>query len=134
MNFVGDLPAVGGQRRRRGRGARLRTRARGCGGRLSLGAGHAILQQVHCKKRLAGFPSPAGMSLTEFSLAGNNLINPGQGEFGAGLGTEKPPLTFFYSVSIEDVDSSLMGTDRARTFKLLRSLDSKESIPPAYVA
>jgi hypothetical protein len=33
-------------------------------------------------KRLAIFPSPAGMSLTEFSLAGNNLIIPGQGEFG----------------------------------------------------
>jgi hypothetical protein len=85
------------------------------------------------KKRLAGFPSPAGISLTKLSLAGNNLITPGQGEFGARLGTEEP-LTFFYSVSIEDVDSSLKGTDRARTFRLLRSLDSKESIPTAYVA
>jgi hypothetical protein len=37
---------------------------------------------VHCKKRLAIFPSPAGMSLTKLSLAGNNLIIPGQGEFG----------------------------------------------------
>jgi hypothetical protein len=34
------------------------------------------------KKRLAVFPSPAGMSLTKLSLAGNNLILPGQGEFG----------------------------------------------------
>jgi hypothetical protein len=75
------------------------------------------------------------MSLTKLSLAGNNLIFPGQGEFGAGLGTKKP-LTFFYSVGIEDVDSSLMGTDRARTFRLLKSpgIDSKESIPPVYVA
>ncbi len=30
---------------------------------------------VHCKKRLAIFPPPAGMSLTKLSLAGNNLIN-----------------------------------------------------------
>jgi hypothetical protein len=34
------------------------------------------------KKRLAIFPSPAGMSLTKLSLAGNNLILPGQEEFG----------------------------------------------------
>jgi len=33
---------------------------------------------LHCKKRLAVFPSPAGMSLTKLSLAGNNLIIPGQ--------------------------------------------------------
>jgi hypothetical protein len=32
-------------------------------------------------KRLAIFPSPALMSLTKLSLAGNNLIIPGQGEF-----------------------------------------------------
>jgi hypothetical protein len=30
------------------------------------------------------FPSPAGMSLTKLFLAGNNLIIPGQGEFGKG--------------------------------------------------
>jgi len=34
---------------------------------------------VHCKKRLAVFPSPGGMSQTKLSLAGNNLIIPGQG-------------------------------------------------------
>jgi len=28
---------------------------------------------VNCKKRLAIFPSPAGMSLTTLSLAGNHL-------------------------------------------------------------
>jgi hypothetical protein len=28
------------------------------------------------------FPSPAGMSLAKFSLAGNNQIIPGQGELG----------------------------------------------------
>jgi hypothetical protein len=37
---------------------------------------------VHCKKRLAIFPSPVGMSLTKFSLAGKTLIIPGQEEFG----------------------------------------------------
>jgi hypothetical protein len=38
---------------------------------------------VHCKKKFSDFfPSPAGMSLIKLSLAGNNLIFPGQGEFG----------------------------------------------------
>jgi hypothetical protein len=37
--------------------------------------------QVHCKKRLAIFPSSAGMSLTKLSLARKNLIIPDQGEF-----------------------------------------------------
>jgi hypothetical protein len=32
---------------------------------------------LHCQKSLAIFPSPAGMSLTKLSLAGNNLIIPG---------------------------------------------------------
>jgi hypothetical protein len=36
---------------------------------------------MHCKKMVASFPSPAGMSLTKLSLAGNNLIIPRQGEF-----------------------------------------------------
>ncbi len=29
-------------------------------------------QPLHCKKRLADFASPAGMSLTKLSLGGNN--------------------------------------------------------------
>jgi hypothetical protein len=33
-------------------------------------------------KKLSNFPSPAGMSLNKLSLAGNNLIIPGYGEFG----------------------------------------------------
>ncbi len=37
---------------------------------------------LHCKKSLTVFPSLARMSLTKLSLAGNNLIFPGQGEFG----------------------------------------------------
>jgi hypothetical protein len=40
------------------------------------------LRSVHCKKRFAVFPSPAGMSLTKPSLAENNLIIAAQGEFG----------------------------------------------------
>jgi hypothetical protein len=32
--------------------------------------------------RLAIFSSPAGISLTKLSLAGNNFIIPDQGEFG----------------------------------------------------
>ncbi len=52
---------------------------------------------VHCKKRLAVFPSPAGMSLTKLSLAGNNLIysRPGRAWFVTSwLGTGKS-VTFF---------------------------------------
>jgi hypothetical protein len=37
---------------------------------------------MHCKKRLAIFLSPDGMSRTKLSLAGNNQIILGQGEFG----------------------------------------------------
>jgi hypothetical protein len=37
---------------------------------------------IHCKKRLAIFPSPAGMSQTKLSLAWNNKVFPGQGDFG----------------------------------------------------
>jgi hypothetical protein len=31
---------------------------------------------VHCKKMLAGFPSPAGTTLTKLFLAGKNLLFP----------------------------------------------------------
>ncbi len=37
---------------------------------------------IHCKKRFVIFPSPAGVSLTKLSVAGNDLVIPGQGEFG----------------------------------------------------
>jgi hypothetical protein len=42
-----------------------------------------ILKIIRCtvKKRLATFPSPAGMSFTKLSLGGNNLIIPAQREF-----------------------------------------------------
>ncbi len=35
-----------------------------------------ILRALHCKKRLAILPSPAGMSHTKLSLAGNYLVFP----------------------------------------------------------
>ncbi len=41
-----------------------------------------LTKGLHCKKKWTIFPSPAGMSLTKLSLAGNNLIFPIQGEFG----------------------------------------------------
>jgi hypothetical protein len=53
---------------------------------------------VHCKKRLAIFPSPAGMSLTKLSLAGNNYSRLGRVWLVTsrlGTGTSR---TFFYSV------------------------------------
>jgi hypothetical protein len=37
---------------------------------------------MHCKEKFSGFPVPSRMSLTKLSLAGNDLIIPGQGEFG----------------------------------------------------
>jgi hypothetical protein len=37
---------------------------------------------VHCKTGLAVFPSPVGMSIAKLSLARNNLIIRGQGNFG----------------------------------------------------
>jgi hypothetical protein len=50
---------------------------------LLVAHGHwSPLLHMHCKKRLAIFPSPAGMSLTKLSLIRNNFIFPAQGEFG----------------------------------------------------
>ncbi len=42
----------------------------------------SVLVTLTLQKRLAIFPSPAGMSLIKLSLAENNLIIPGQGVFG----------------------------------------------------
>jgi hypothetical protein len=44
--------------------------------------GPALHLDYTVKKKMIVFPVPAGMSLTKLSLAGNNLIIPGQGEFG----------------------------------------------------
>ncbi len=42
----------------------------------------ALWRPIHCKKRLATFPSSAGMSLSKLSPVGNKYSRPGQGEFG----------------------------------------------------
>ncbi len=55
--------------------------------------------QLHRKKRLGTFPSPAGMSPTKLSRGGNSLIIPSNGEFGKWLGTGMSP-TFFTSVAL----------------------------------
>jgi hypothetical protein len=34
----------------------------------------ALTGKLHCKKELAVFPSPAGMSLMKLFLGGNNLV------------------------------------------------------------
>jgi hypothetical protein len=56
--------------------------------------------QLHCKKDLAVFPSPAGMSLIKLFLGGNNLVfsRPERvWSVTSRLGTGKW-LTLFYSV------------------------------------
>ncbi len=45
-------------------------------------AGFDFSSHIHCKISFAVFPSPDGMRLTKLPRAGNNLIIPGQGEFG----------------------------------------------------
>jgi hypothetical protein len=57
---------------------------------------------LHCKKELAVFPSPAGMSLIKLFLGGNNLVfsRPERvWSVTSRLGTGKW-LTLFYSVKI----------------------------------
>jgi hypothetical protein len=46
------------------------------------GYSFGLAGSVHCKKNLAVFPYPAGLLLTKLSLAKNNIIIPGQEEFG----------------------------------------------------
>jgi hypothetical protein len=59
-----------------------------------------INREIHCKKELAVFPSPAGMSLIKLFLGGNNLVfsHPERvWSVTSRLGTGKW-LTLFYSV------------------------------------
>ncbi len=55
---------------------RLRLASSGLPARIQTQGDHQIYTVVHCKKKLAVFPSAAGMSLTKLSLAGNNFIIP----------------------------------------------------------
>jgi hypothetical protein len=50
--------------------------------RNEVGDNIMLEKAVHCKKSLSISPSPAGMSLTKLTLAGNYLIIPGHGDFG----------------------------------------------------
>jgi hypothetical protein len=62
---------------------------------------------LHCKKELAVFPSPAGMSLIKLFLGGNNLVfsRPERvWSVTSRLGTEKW-LTLFYSVIMCDSEA-----------------------------
>jgi hypothetical protein len=54
-------------------------KTRGMEGIIPLGM---CLERYTVKKRLSVLPSPAGMSLTKLSLAGNYQIIPVQEEFG----------------------------------------------------
>ncbi len=59
-----------------------------------------LYTHIHCKKELAVFPSPAGMSLIKLFLGGNNLVfsRPERvWSVTSRLGTGKW-LTLFYSV------------------------------------
>ncbi len=54
-----------------------------CGEHLSpRSKNRTLLLELHCKKKLSIFPSPAGKSLTKLSLDGNNLIISVQGDLG----------------------------------------------------
>ncbi len=67
--------------------------------------GTEVYTNVHCKKELAVFPSPAGMSLIKLFLGGNNLVfsRPERvWSVTSRLGTGKW-LTLFYSVLILSV-------------------------------
>ncbi len=70
-----------------------------------------ILQYGTLSKNVIDFPSPAGLSLTKLSLAGNNQLIPGQGEFGywhPGWGRENRWTLFtVYSVVWGGVGSDL---------------------------
>ncbi len=64
-----------------------------------------FLSPIHCKKELAIFPSPAGMSLTKLSLGGKklNYSRPGRvWSVTSRLGTGKRP-TLFYSVDCSKI-------------------------------
>jgi hypothetical protein len=59
---------------------------------------------MHCKKRLAVFPSPAWMSLSKLALARNNLINSRLERVWlvtSRLGTGKPLI--FFTVSLMSI-------------------------------
>ena len=71
-------------------------------------------ETIHCKKRLTVFSSPAG--LTKLSLAENTLIIPVRESLVTSLlGTGKP-LTFFYSVGIQEASITSVYCSWGRSF------------------
>ncbi len=60
--------------------------------------GQIFITTHHCKKRLAVFPSPAGMSLTKLSLDGNDLFFPGPDSLVSDIPAEDRKMAnLFYS-------------------------------------
>jgi hypothetical protein len=57
------------------------------------------LENIHSKKRLAIFPSPAGMQLAKLSLAGIINVFPARENLVSDIPAgDRKSLTFFYSV------------------------------------
>jgi hypothetical protein len=81
---------------------------------------------VQCKKRLVVFPSPARMSLTEFSLAGNNFIIPAHKEFGdIPAGDGKTAILFLQcrvEISCEDIPHIVLYSPHKRHAKIPKEL------------
>jgi hypothetical protein len=80
-------------------------------------------------KRLGVFPSPAGMSLAEHSLAGNNFINfiiPAHEDFGdIPSGDGKTAILFLQcrvEISCEDIPHIVLYSPHKRYAKILREL------------
>jgi hypothetical protein len=69
------------------------------GGRGERGEMRERPEKIHCKKRFAIFPSPAGMSLTKLSHARNNLTISRPGRVW---------LTLFYTRGLGIVVSHVM--------------------------
>jgi hypothetical protein len=78
---------------------------------------------LHCKKELAVFPSPAGMSLIKLFLGGNNLVLSRPERVWAvtsRLGTGKW-LTLFYSVDLPFLILPCPGPQGSRVYITPRS-------------
>ncbi len=56
---------------------------------------------IHCITGLAVYPSPAGMSLTKFSLIGNNLLLPARESLVSDMPAGDGKIAYlFYSVTM----------------------------------
>ncbi len=85
----------------------------------------------HCKKELAIFPSPAGLSLTKLSLGGKklNYSRPGRvWSVTSRLGTGKRPTLFYSAPTIKgwDLAELWMRSSRVRGWDLAEFVDEIE--------